>query len=449
MHKHFKLAAYVAAAVFIAVAIFCLQGSGMREAAAVSETPPETAAAETPAVTPSPSPAVTPTPSPAEPPLPDSATLLFAGDIITFGSQLNSHKLGSFYDFTDDYKYIKDIVSSADIAAVNLETVLSGKPPYTGFPRFNTPDSIAEALKTAGFDVVATANNHTLDQGKNEAFKRSSTYLRGLGFAVIGTAAAEDEPKYALVEAGGIKVGFLNFSNTTNHGYPRSTEPFLNCMNRKDGGYEAGYAAMSAEIEALRGMGAEFIVAFMHWGSQYQLKNNRKQREEAERIADLGVDLIIGNHPHVLQNVDEYTSPVTGGKVLIYYSIGNFVSNQLYSQAVGGGHLETGMLALIKLIRGEDGAVSIDSAGFITTYTHKPTVTKEYTKDGETRTKKTRAFYIVPAAQAAQDPSKFEGASGTLLKHIKKGVQNGTKIVGQSGGKLKLFKFQEFTEWPW
>jgi len=395
-----------------------------------------------------PEPSPTPTPAPTETPPPESATLLFAGDVITFGSQIASHRFGSSYDYTDDYKYIRDIVSSADIAAVNLETVLSGKPPYKGFPRFNTPDSIADALKSAGFDVIATANNHSLDQGR-EAYKRSSSYLRGLGFNVIGTSSTEQEPKYALVESNGIKVGFVNFANTTNLGYPIYTEPYLNCMVHKDGGYEAGYAAMSEEIKALRGMGAEFVVAFMHWGAQYELKNNKLQRNEAEHIADLGVDLIIGNHPHVLQNVDEYTSPVTGKNVLIYYSIGNFVSNQLYNQAAGGGHCETGMLAIIKLLRGEDGTVSIDSAGFITTYTHKPMITKQYTENDKAYEKKVRAFFIVPAVQVVQDPSKFEGAAGTLLKHVKKGAENGTKIVGLSGAKLILFKFQEFIEWPW
>ncbi len=449
MHRFLNKAVHVITAVLFTAALFCLPGCGQEAFAEIERSPENTAVlSASPTAAPAPEPSETPAPSPTEPPVPESATLLFAGDVITFGSQIASHRFGSSYDFTGDYKYVRDIVSSADIAAINLETVLSGKPPYKGFPRFNTPDSIADAFAYAGFDVVATANNHTLDQGK-EAYKRSSTYLRGLGFNVIGTASAEDEPKYALVESSGIKVGFVNFANTTNRGYPVYTEPYLNCMNHKDGGYEAGYAAMSEEIKALRGMGADFVVAFMHWGSQYQLKNNKLQRKEAERIADLGVDLIIGNHPHVLQNVDEYTSPVTGKNVLIYYSIGNFVSNQLYHQATGGGHCETGMLAIIKLMRGENGAVSIDSAGFITTYTHKPMITKQYTENGKVYEKRVRAFYIVPAAQAVQDPSKFEGASGTLLKHIKKGVQNGTKIVGQSGARLKLFKFQEYTVWPW
>jgi poly-gamma-glutamate capsule biosynthesis protein CapA/YwtB (metallophosphatase superfamily) len=442
MHRFFRYAVPLITAAVLYVAVMFLPGCGQQDAsAAVNETPPKTAAAPT-----TPSPQAAPSPTPLPPP--DSAALLFAGDVITFGSQITNHKFGSSYDYTDDYKYIRDIVSAADIAAVNLETVLSGKPPYKGFPRFNTPDSIADALGWAGFDVIATANNHSLDQG-SEAMKRSSSYLRGLGFTVIGTAHTENEPKYALVEAGGIKVGFVNFSNTTNRGYPGSAEPHLNCMKHTEGGYEAGYAAMSEEIAALRGMGAEFIVTFMHWGNQYKLKNTKEQKEEAGRIADLGVDLIIGNHPHVLQNVAEYTSPVTGKNVLIYYSIGNFVSNQLYSQAVGGGHCETGMLAIIKLLRGEDGTVSIDSAGFITTYTHKPDIKKIYTEDGETHTKKVRAFYIVPAARAVMYPEEFEGAEGTLLKHIRKGMDNGSEIVGRSGAGLRLFDFSEFIDWPW
>lgn len=456
MSKYLKYVVTIAAVVVVFAAVFYLSGNGKvpETAAFMNETltvaASSGAAADTPSAaadTPEPSEAA-PAPSPTEAPAPKTATLLFAGDVITFDSQVANHKFGSSYDFTDDYRYVKDIISSADIAAVNLETVLSGKPPYTGFPRFNTPDSITDALASVGFDVVATANNHALDQG-TDALKRSSEYLHSLDFSIIGSVPEENMPKYALVEKNGIKVGFVNFSNTTNRGYPEASQAFLNCMNYADDGYEQGYAAMSREVAALRDMGADFVVAFMHWGRQYELKNNKEQREEAERIADLGVDLIIGNHPHVPQNVDEYTSPVTGKNVLIYYSVGNFVSNQLYSYYPGGGYCETGVLALIKLIRGEDGSVSIDSAGFITTYTHKPDITKEYTENGETQTKDIRAFFIVPAAQAVQNPSAFEGASGSLLKHIQKGLENGAEILGESGAALKLFKFSEFTDWPW
>jgi poly-gamma-glutamate capsule biosynthesis protein CapA/YwtB (metallophosphatase superfamily) len=404
-------------------------------------------------LTPDPSPAALPassataTPAPTEQPEPQSVTMLFAGDIMDHKSQQEYHRVGSSYDFTSDYINVRDIISAADISAVNLETVLSGERPYTGFPRFNSPDNLADALTYAGFDVVATANNHALDKG-SKAMKRTSSYLRGLGFTVIGTAASENDTKYALVEKNGIKVGFVNFSYTTNLGYPNSDEPYLNCLKRgKD--CEKGYAAMSEEIKALKSQGADFIVAFMHWGSQYQLKNNKKQQEEARRIADMGVDLIIGAHPHVLQNAGEYTSPVTGKNTLIYYSLGNFMGNSPYDYGAGKGNNTTGAMALIRLARGSDGSVAINSAGFITTYILKPRITVKYTDRGKEHSRKTRAFYIVPAVMASENPPLFEGAEGTQLKQLRQGVKNGGKMMGKPGETLKLFDFREYTDWPW
>ena len=159
-----------------------------------------------------------------------SVTLLFAGDVMAHKKQVDYHKFGKKYDFTGDYKYIKDIVSAADIAVANLETPLSGKAPYSGYPRFNAPDALADALLYAGFDVVATANNHIRDQ-KDAAMKRTASFLSKKGFTVIGTSA-KGGPKYAVVEKNGIKLGFINFTISLNQGLPKASKPYVNCLRQ-------------------------------------------------------------------------------------------------------------------------------------------------------------------------------------------------------------------------
>ncbi len=433
--------------------IVILSGCGIKtggyEAQAVMDNEPVTEYVnKTKAPSKTAAPSVTLTPSPVPSPTPQQCvTLLFAGDIMAHQKQIDCHKFGSVYDFADDYKYICNIISAADIAIANLETPMTGEPPYTGFPHFNAPDSMADALKAAGFDVLAAANNHTRDQ-LDDGIRRTNAYLCSKGFTVIGTTAKDNGLKYALVEKNGIDIGFANFARSSNRGYPEETEAIFNCLKRKDG-YDEGYAAMEREIRSLLGQGADFIVVFMHWGSEYQTKNSTAQENMAHRIADSGADLIIGAHPHVLQNVAEYKSSVTGKATLIYYSLGNFVSNQPYSYGPGRGHCETGALALLKLKRNDSGNVVINAAGYLTTYVLKPYIVKEYTEDDEVCEKSTRAYYIVPAAEAEANPGLFEGAEGTLLKHISIAVENGRKVIGTSGEALVYFDFQEYTQWPW
>ncbi len=438
-----------------AAAFFLLQG-GEQVVQAPAPTPEVTQTlAPTPTPTPEPTETPAPTPSPTPEP-PQEVTMLFAGDVMAHEKQIAYHKFGSNYDFTLDYKYIKDIVSKADISLCNVEAPLKGEPPYTGFPRFNIPDSIADALWYAGFDVIANANNHTRDQ-LDEAIGRSAKVFNDKGFTVVGTATGEaDDKKYDIVERNGIKVGFVNFTNSMNRGVGRDnkdigedTNKYVNLL-RRGGSHEVGYQMMKEQIDALRADGADFIVVYMHWGNEGQIKGNRDQKTMGQKIADLGADLIVGNHPHVPQDVTEYTSTVTGKTVLIYYSLGNLVSNQSFGWDLGHGYNETHIMALIKLKRGEDGKVAVDSAGYLTTYVHKPNIEVKYTEDGEEHTKKTKAYYIVPAQQVSDNPEAYEGAKGTLLSHIKTGIDNGHKIVGKSAEKLVFYSFfQEFTDWPW
>lgn len=374
-------------------------------------------------------------------------TMLFAGDIMTHNSQIGSHLFNGQYDFSPDYQYIKNIVSSADIAMANFEMTLPGKPPYYGYPRFCTPDAIADALYGAGFDIMATANNHIRDAG-DAGFFRTTQLLRDKGFTVIGTQPESSGTKYAVIDRNGIKIGFINFTYGVNGGVSKRTASFVNTDASKN--FDKCMPAIAAEVSAVKQAGAEFIVFVAHWGIQYQTKSNPIQEKIARAVSDMGVDLVIGGHPHVPQNVGEYQSPVSGKKTLIYYSLGNTIANMGYGWAIGHGYTETGLLALVKIKRQEDGSVAIDDSGFLTTYMNKPTISVKY-KDvkGRTRTQSYRAFDIVPAAMAVQNPQNYRGLSKALLKRVSDGLYNGRVTAGKSSNKLTLFKFQEFIDFPW
>jgi poly-gamma-glutamate capsule biosynthesis protein CapA/YwtB (metallophosphatase superfamily) len=410
---------------------------------------PQFSASPTPAAAPTVQPsggahvtaAVTPFPEPRY------VSLLFAGDVMAHKKQIDCHRFGAVYDFTDDYIYIQEIISAADIAVVNLETPMTGEGPYAGYPHFNAPDSLADALLYAGVDVIATANNHALDQGIDGAI-RTCSFLRNAGFEVVGTDSGEGGTKYALRERNGIRVGFVNFTNSLNEGYPEEAMPYVNCLHDADG-TERGYQALERQIASLRALGADFIVVYMHWGNEYQLQANEAQEAMAKTIADMGADLIIGSHPHVLQNVAEYTSPFTGKTVLIYYSLGNLVSNQPYGYGPGRGNCETGALALIRLARLGTGSVGIDAAGYLTTYVLKPDVVHEYVVDGQIQSRSTRAYYIVPSAAALADPASYVGAQGACLDHIGQSIENGRELLGQPGGDLAHFNFREYDAFEW
>lgn len=447
----------VLAIVLSVIAFFLLQGDKAIIAEVTAQQSIETESADTPlksTATSNPTaalmaaPSAAPTPSPT-PEAPKTVTLLFAGDVMAHERQIERHKFGSSYDFTIDYKYINDIISKADIALCNVEAPLKGKSPYTGSPRFNMPDSIADALSYAGFDVIANANNHTRDQMDN-VIGRTAGVFNSKGLTVVGTATGKDgDTKYDIFEKNGIKIGFVNFTNSLNRGIGKETNKYVNVL-RRDWKYDVGYKMMKEQIDALRASGAEFIVVYMHWGNENQLKGNSTQKAMARKIADLGADLIVGSHPHVPQNVAEYKSKVTGKTVLIYYSLGNLVTNQTYGFGLGHGYSETGLLALVKLKRGEDGKIAVDAAGYMTTYVHRPNVKVRYTENGKPHTRTVKAYYIVPARLVTANPSAYEGAKGSLLNHIKAGIANGYDIVGKPAEKLVYYSFfKEYTEWPW
>lgn len=289
-------------------------------------------AAPTPAPTPAPAPTPTPTPIPAPTPepTPTVATLAVAGDVMSHMPQTNDayDAAAGTYDYRPMLRYAKPVLEGADYAVGNLETTLSGGPKYSGYPAFNSPDALAAALKDAGFDLLSTANNHSLDK-RFQGLSRTLDVLDEVGLAHVGTYRTQEERDehsgVVLADVGGIKVAFLSYTYGTNaipvsEGKEFSINLFnLDYMTNLS---EPDYELMAADIAAAKSMEPDLVAVMMHWGVEYQTKQNRHQEQMNAWLKEQGVDLVLGGHPHVLQ---PYVWEEGG---FTCYSIGNFISAQ-------------------------------------------------------------------------------------------------------------------------
>lgn len=265
----------------------------------------------------SPAPERQPAPLPA--PTCTQVTIKAVGDLLIHLPLVQAAETGGGHDFRPIFEPVAHLLAAADLTIANLETTLGGpERGWSGYPRFNSPDSLLDAAREAGIDVLTTANNHTLDTGA-AGLVRTLEVIRSAGLEAAGTRAAPEEPGFALVEAGGLKIAVLAYTYGTN-GIPVPEPHMVNLLDRD---------RMAADVAAARAAGADLVVAAPHWGLEYQRLPSDEQRDLARYLASLGVDVIFGAHPHVVQPVEILEPAVPGGRpVPVFYSMGNFVSNQ-------------------------------------------------------------------------------------------------------------------------
>lgn len=296
---------------------------------------------------------------------PDATTgqqvkLLFVGDAMQHQAQLDEAKrLGNGdYDYSGCFYLISDSIKKADYAVCNLEVPLGGGTDYSGYPCFSAPDSYALALKEAGFDLFLTANNHCLDR-RDKGARRTLDALDSLNIDHIGTYRNLEE-RDSLVplikDINGFKIAFLNYTYGTNGILPKE-------------GMEVALIdtiRIKQEIQKARDLNAEIIVANMHWGIEYVLLENNIQRNLASFLADNGVDLIIGTHPHVVQPMKVEFNEKEDKDILTVYSLGNFISNMKTADTRGGA------LVWVTLKRDEKGKAVFDKAEYELIFAAKP-----------------------------------------------------------------------------
>lgn len=271
------------------------------------------------------------------PPLhpPRTARLLFAGDVMQHLPQVAAARRadGSF-DYTASFECVRPLFKTADLAVVNLETTLTESGPYSGYPCFRSPTALAGALHAIGTDVCALANNHCFDGGAAGVHTTLSVLDR-LGIRHTGLSADTVAQRHPLLlEAGGIRFALLAYTYGTN-GVPA---PPGTAVARID------TAAMRHDLRQARTL-ADCTVVLMHWGNEYERQPNTEQRRLAAFLRCHGADVVIGSHPHVAQPCEIDS---TGA---VFYSLGNFVSNQRRR------HCDGGILARVTVVQRSDGSL--------------------------------------------------------------------------------------------
>ena len=241
----------------------------------------------------------------------DTVTVRLIGDVMMHMPQLK-------HDYMEFFSRVSAPMRQADIAVANMEFTLAGAP-YTGYPCFSAPDAYAWTVcRELGLDLMLTANNHIIDKGRKGLERTLDVYdsiLDSLGTVQTGVSRTPEEERSVmpfLLEAKGLRIAFVNFTYGTNLDPQPFEWPKLGRMEREE---------VDAMIARAKEAGADFIVALPHWGEEYHLRHSPEQEEWASWMAGQGVDVVVGAHPHVVQD----TTHIDG--VPVIYSMGNAVSN--------------------------------------------------------------------------------------------------------------------------
>jgi len=246
----------------------------------------------------------------------NEVTIVSVGDIFinksVFESVYDLRKKS--YDFNPCFEYVKEYLSSADLATAWFGGVLDSTGPYTGYPCFKTPKDLSKALKTNGFDILFRTN-HTLDYGF-KGLRTTTKILKEDSLIQIGAYISEEESKEIYVfEKNGIKIAFLSYTYGTN-GIPIPEPWMVKLINLKE---------INQDIERAKTM-SDFIIVALHFGIEYQRYPNKEQKKIVKKISEMGADMIIGSHPHVIQPVE--VVEISDKKIFVAYSLGNFFCGQ-------------------------------------------------------------------------------------------------------------------------
>jgi poly-gamma-glutamate capsule biosynthesis protein CapA/YwtB (metallophosphatase superfamily) len=269
--------------------------------------------------------------------------LVAVGDVIIHQPITTSawDKEKGYYDFRPIFEPMIHILREADLCVAVLETVLAGEKArgYSGYPMFNSPDVVADALKWAGVDLVFTAHNHILDRGEMGVL-RTIKVLNSLGLHHVGANPGPDpSTRVAVLNVKGIRLAFLSYTTATN-GIP-TPEGKNWLVHRFDS------SSIQMDIQRARRLGAEAIICALHAGAEYKREPDSEQLEAVNLLMKYGVDVVLGSHPHAVQPVaywrlDTGEVPRLG---FVAYSLGNFLSNQRWRYS------DSGLLVRLKIKR--------------------------------------------------------------------------------------------------
>ncbi len=306
-----------------------------------------------------------------EPYVTATASIGITGDVLAHGPVIQSAltDTGS-YDFSNSFAFVANSYNAYDFMIANLEVTLGGTAAgeYRGYPTFNCPDEMIDALKGAGVDMLLTANNHSYDTG-HDGFIRTQEVLNQKGMPYIGSRLDTNTASYTVQDINGIKVGMMCYTYETGdtadgrktiNGITIAKEDtdLLNSFNYRQ--MDQFYKEVENAKAAMEEEGADFVIFFIHWGNEYELTPSNTQKKIAQNLCELGIDIIVGGHPHVVQPMQVLTSEA-GEKTYCIYSVGNSISNQRryeISQSPNG-YTEDGIIFGLEFQRWSDGTVKI------------------------------------------------------------------------------------------
>ena len=262
------------------------------------------------------------------------------------------------YDFSNVFEDIEEYTQKADITVGNLETTFAGASRgYTGYPTFNTPEVLGENLKDIGFDVLCTANNHSMDKGYS-GVESTLNFLDKYEIDHMGTARSKEEQNDILVkDVNGIKIAFLAYTYGTNGiTVPKDKSYCVNLINKD---------LIKEHISLAKEQKADIICVNMHWGLEYKLKQNTEQEKLADFLFENGVDIILGSHPHVLEPMEKREITLADGTKkdgFVIYSLGNFISGQIYANT------KSTVILDIQITKDSNNKITIDSVDYTPVY---------------------------------------------------------------------------------
>ena len=294
---------------------------------------------------------------------PITFTMTALGDSLCHNTQYwDAHnKATDEYDFSYVYEDIRDYTKYSDITIGSLETTFAGKERgYSNYPTFNTPDSLATALKNIGVDIISLAGNHALDYGYT-GLCRTIDVLDDAGISHLGTyKTAEDQEKILIKNVKGVKIAFINYTYGTNGiPIPSGKEYCVNLIDK---------TLIKKQIEQAKEQKVDIIVACMHWGTEYRTSANSEQKELADFLFKNGVDVILGNHPHVLEPMGKRNITLEDGtekEVFVVYALGNFTADQRDEITRDSAILN------LTITKNLDGKITIDKADYVPIYMYK------------------------------------------------------------------------------
>lgn len=242
--------------------------------------------------------------------------LVMVGDALLHGSVYKDAYINGKYDFTKQLELIKPIIKNYDLAFYNQETILGGTElGLSDYPTFNSPKEFGDNMIDIGFNIVNLATNHTMDRGE-KAIISSCDYWNQKKEEILfagSYCSKEESEEIKIKEKNGIKYTMLSYTYGTNGiSVPEGKEYLVNLYSDEKA---------KKDIEKVRDK-VDLLLVSMHWGTEYRTEPTDEQKREAKYLSDLGVDIIIGTHPHIIEPI-EYID-----NTLVIYSLGNFISAQ-------------------------------------------------------------------------------------------------------------------------